>query len=92
MRPDTGLRLQTGSSRAWKTSHFLRAWKKQEGICGEERHLDGGGVFAEDPLQAVGDFLARAIGERAQADRAELARVDAFAQKAHSADGTGRKV
>lgn len=28
--------------RAWKTSHFLRAWKKQEGICGEERHLDGG--------------------------------------------------
>ena len=25
-----------------KTSHFLRAWKKQEGICGEERHLDGG--------------------------------------------------
>lgn len=45
-----------------------------------ERHLDGGGVFAEDPLQAVGDFLARAIGERAQADRAELARVDAFEQ------------
>ena len=42
MRPDTGLRLQTGSCRAWKTSHFLRAWKKQEGICGEERHLDGG--------------------------------------------------
>ena len=40
--PDTGLRLQTGSCRAWKTSHFLRAWKKQEGICGEERHLDGG--------------------------------------------------
>ena len=38
----TGLRLQTGSCRAWKTSHFLRAWKKQEGICGEERHLDGG--------------------------------------------------
>ena len=37
-----GLRLQTGSCRAWKTSHFLRAWKKQEGICGEERHLDGG--------------------------------------------------
>ena len=36
MRPDTGLRLQTGSCRAWKTSHFLRAWKKQEGICGEE--------------------------------------------------------
>ena len=34
--------LQTGSCRAWKTSHFLRAWKKQEGICGEERHLDGG--------------------------------------------------
>ena len=42
VRPDTGLRLQTGSCRAWKTSHFLRAWKKQEGICGEERHLDGG--------------------------------------------------
>ena len=46
MRPDTGLRLQTGSCRAWKTSHFLRAWKKQEGICGEERHLDGGTAVA----------------------------------------------
>ena len=58
--------------RAWKTSHFLRAWKKQEGICGEERHLDGDSrVFGAVALalervrilQMSGENAALRIGE-----------------------------